>query len=150
MIFFSFWGVLLYNTIIFCVTALKYWSKLRRKCIRTQTDTAHCSTDGIYLMTFDPQPAVTSVLYLIYVLCCGGSHLCLIIHCWSVYFLTHYLKCLIYITETSSEMHGNWKEEPNMKTFISCHEILEACCSVASQVFFVIFFFVCCCCTSAG
>lgn len=71
--YYFFWRVWLYNAKIFHISALKYWSKLRLKCIRTQADMVYFSTDMIYLMTFDPQPTAASVLvYLIYAVCCGG------------------------------------------------------------------------------
>lgn len=90
--YYFFWRVWLSNAIIFHISPLKYWSKLRLKCIRTQADMVYFSTDVFYLMTFDPQSTATSVLvYLIYTVCCvcawgRGAHLCLIIHCWSIYF----------------------------------------------------------------
>lgn len=52
----------LHNAILFHISAFKYWSKLRLKCIRTPADMVYFSSDVIYLMTFDPQLTLTSVL----------------------------------------------------------------------------------------
>lgn len=61
-VFFIYSFINAYNATIFHISALKYCSKLGPKCIRTQADMVYLCTDLIYLMTFDPQPTLMSVL----------------------------------------------------------------------------------------